>query len=278
MNKNKKYFLIYVVNILLGLLYISPLIWMVVSAFKPENRIFADMSKGLAAFWPAGATLGNFKEVFVRSNMPRYILNSVTYVTILVFLSMAVNSAFGYALAKFEFKGKNVILTVVLSLLVLPLESILLSLFFIVNKLGWVDSYLALIIPFIVKCFDVYLFRQFFLDVPDDLIEAAEIDGAAKWDILWKIRVPMVMSSITICVFLTLTNSFKLFDQNLALTGGDPNHATEMLALNIYQTFYARAGMQWKGYGQAKAVIFCVLVIIISLVQLKATRSKEVQQ
>lgn len=278
MNKNKKYFLVYVVNILLGLLYISPLIWMVVSAFKPENRIFADMSKGLAAFWPAGATLDNFKEVFVRSNMPRYILNSVTYVTILVFLSMAVNSAFGYALAKFEFKGKNVILTVVLSLLVLPLESILLSLFFIVNKLGWVDSYLALIIPFIVKCFDVYLFRQFFLDVPDDLIEAAEIDGAAKWDILWKIRVPMVMSSITICVFLTLTNSFKLFDQNLALTGGDPNHATEMLALNIYQTFYARAGMQWKGYGQAKAVIFCALVIIISLVQLKATRSKEVQQ
>ena len=115
-------------------------------------------------------------------------------------------------------------------------------------------------------------------NVPTDLIEAAEIDGAAKWDILWKIRVPMVMSSITICVFLTLTNSFKLFDQNLALTGGDPNHATEMLALNIYQTFYARAGMQWKGYGQAKAVIFCALVIIISLVQLKATRSKEVQQ
>ena len=115
-------------------------------------------------------------------------------------------------------------------------------------------------------------------NVPDDLIEAAEIDGAAKLDILWKIRVQMVMSSITICVFLTLTNSFKLFDQNLALTGGDPNHATEMLALNIYQTFYARAGMQWKGYGQAKAVIFCVLVIIISLVQLKATRSKEVQQ
>ena len=115
-------------------------------------------------------------------------------------------------------------------------------------------------------------------NVPDDLIEAAEIDGAAKWDILWKIRVPMVMSSITICVFLTLTNSFKLFDQNLALTGGDPNHATEMLALNIYQTFYARAGMQWKGYGQAKAVIFCALVIIISLVQLQATRSKEVQQ
>ena len=79
-------------------------------------------------------------------------------------------------------------------------------------------------------------------------------------------------------LFLTLTNSFKLFDQNLALTGGDPNHTTEMLALNIYQTFYARSGMQWKGYGQAKAVIFCILVIAISMFQLKATRSKEVQQ
>ena len=115
-------------------------------------------------------------------------------------------------------------------------------------------------------------------NVPDSLIEAAKIDGATNLQTLIKIKVPMVMSSITICVFLTLTNSFKLFDQNLALTGGDPNHTTEMLALNIYQTFYARSGMQWKGYGQAKAVIFCILVIAISMFQLKATRSKEVQQ
>ena len=115
-------------------------------------------------------------------------------------------------------------------------------------------------------------------NVSDDLIEAAQIDGATWWKTLWKVKLPMVMPSITICVFLTLTNSFNLFDQNLALTGGDPNHFTEMLALNIYQTFYARAGAQWKGLGQAKAVLFCVLVIAISMIQLKATRSREVQQ
>ena len=115
-------------------------------------------------------------------------------------------------------------------------------------------------------------------NVSPDLIEAAQIDGATWWKTLWKVKLPMVMPSITICVFLTLTNSFKLFDQNLALTGGDPNHFTEMLALNIYQTFYARAGAQWKGLGQAKAVLFCVLVIAISMIQLKATRSREVQQ
>ena len=115
-------------------------------------------------------------------------------------------------------------------------------------------------------------------NVPEDLIEAAQIDGATQWETFWQVKLPMIMSSITVCVFLTLTNSFKLFDQNLALTGGEPNHLTEMLALNIYQTFYARAGLQWKGLGQAKAVLFCLLVVVISFAQLKATRSKEVQQ
>ena len=114
--------------------------------------------------------------------------------------------------------------------------------------------------------------------IPSDYLEAARIDGASERTILWRIKIPNVMPSITICMFLTLTNSFKLFDQNLALTGGDPNHASEMLALNIYNTFYARAGAQWKGYGQAKAVIFCLLVIALSVIQLRATRSKEVQQ
>ena len=115
-------------------------------------------------------------------------------------------------------------------------------------------------------------------NVSPDLLEAAAIDGANGWQTLIKIKLPMVMSSVTICLFLTLTNSFKLFDQNLSLTGGEPNHATEMLALNIYNTFYARAGAQWKGIGQAKAVIFFIVVVIIALIQLRATRSKEVQQ
>ena len=115
-------------------------------------------------------------------------------------------------------------------------------------------------------------------NVPETLTEAAAIDGATSWQTLLKVKLPMVMPSITICVFLTLTNSFKLFDQNLALTAGEPAHATEMLALNIYNTFYARAGAQWKGLGQAKAVVFCILVIVISLIQFKATHSKEVQQ
>ena len=114
--------------------------------------------------------------------------------------------------------------------------------------------------------------------VPGDLIEAAKIDGANDREILFKIKIPMVMPSVTICTFLTLTNSFKLFDQNVALTAGEPANASEMLALNIYNTFYGRSGAQWKGIGQAKAAVFFLIVVVISLIQLKFTRSKEVQQ
>ena len=114
--------------------------------------------------------------------------------------------------------------------------------------------------------------------VPGDLIEAAKIDGANDREILFKIKIPMVMPSVTICTFLTLTNSFKLFDQNVALTAGEPANASEMLALNIYNTFYGRSGAQWKGIGQAKAVVFFLIVVVISLAQLHFTRSKEVQQ
>ena len=115
-------------------------------------------------------------------------------------------------------------------------------------------------------------------NIPGELIEAAQIDGATSWTTLLRVKLPMVMPSITICLFLTLTNGFKLFDQNLALTGGDPAKSTEMLALNIYNTFYGRTGPQWMGIGQAKAVIFCLLVVAISMIQLRATRSREVQQ
>ena len=112
--------------------------------------------------------------------------------------------------------------------------------------------------------------------IPESLKEAAMIDGATRVQRLFHVTIPNMMPSITICTFLTITNSFKLFDQNLSLTGGEPLHKTEMLALNIYQTFYGRVG--YEGIGQAKAVIFFLTVVIIGMVQLRLTRSKEVQQ
>ena len=122
--------------------------------------------------------------------------------------------------------------------------------------------------------------------IPEDMLEAARIDGANSWQMLWKVTIPNMMSSFTICIFLTLTNGFKLFDQNLARTGGRPFlqqpdgsviKTTEMLALNIYNAFYSGGGNN-RGVGQAKAVVFFILVAVIGLIQLQATRKKEVQQ
>ena len=122
--------------------------------------------------------------------------------------------------------------------------------------------------------------------VPEDMLEAAKIDGATKWQTLFRVTIPNVMPSITICTFLSLTNGFKLFDQNLALTAGQPIiiqpdgssvKTTEMLALNIYNTFYASSSAS-KGVAQAKAVLFFILVAGLGLAQLSITRKREVQQ
>ena len=112
--------------------------------------------------------------------------------------------------------------------------------------------------------------------IPGELMEAASIDGANAWQTLRYVKLPMLMPSITICTFLSLTNGFKLFDQNLALTNGGPSQKSQLMALDIYNTFYGRPG--WEGAGQAKAVVFCIIVVAIALMQLRATRSKEVQQ
>ena len=112
-------------------------------------------------------------------------------------------------------------------------------------------------------------------NIPGDMIEAAKIDGANSWQMLRDVIIPSLMPTITICTFLTLTNGFKLFDQNLALTGGNPGKMSQLLALNIYDTMYGTTG--WQGVGQAKAVIFFILVAIISVLQNKLTTSKEVQ-
>ena len=112
-------------------------------------------------------------------------------------------------------------------------------------------------------------------NVPTELLEAARIDGASGWQTLVRVKIPMVMPSVTICLFLTLSNSFKMFDQNLALTAGAPSKRTAMLALDIYNTFYGRSG--YEGVGQAKAVLFFLIVAAIALGQLVLTRRREVE-
>ena len=220
-------------NAIVALIFVSPLLWMIAASLKPEAQIFSDMST-IRTFWPTAATLGNYVEVFTRVNMMKFILNSLFYVFVIVILDLAVNSICGYALAKFDFPGKELLLTVVISLMVLPIEAIMLPLYKEVASLGWVNTWAGLIVPFVGKCFSVYMFRQFFLDIPDDLLEAAAIDGCGPIKTFFTIVMPIsgtVYATIFILDFVAHWNDFMW--PMLVVTGEDMR--TIQLAI---QTFF----------------------------------------
>ena len=220
-------------NAIVALIFVSPLLWMIAASLKPEAQIFSDMSN-IRTFWPTAATLGNYVEVFTRVNMMKFILNSLFYVFVIVILDLAVNSVCGYALAKFNFPGKELLLTVVIGLMVLPIEAIMLPLYKEVASLGWVNTWAGLIVPFVGKCFSIYMFRQFFLDIPDDLLEAAAIDGCGPIKTFFTIVMPIsgtVYATIFILDFVAHWNDFMW--PMLVVTGEDMR--TIQLAI---QTFF----------------------------------------
>lgn len=220
-------------NAIVALIFVSPLLWMIAASLKPEAQIFSDMSN-IRTFWPTAATLGNYVEVFTRVNMMKFILNSLFHVFVIVILDLAVNSVCGYALAKFNFPGKELLLTVVISLMVLPMEAIMLPLYKEVASLGWVNTWAGLIVPFVGKCFSIYMFRQFFLDIPDDLLEAAAIDGCGPIKTFFTIVMPIsgtVYATIFILDFVAHWNDFMW--PMLVVTGEDMR--TIQLAI---QTFF----------------------------------------
>lgn len=237
----------YIGNTAVALIFVSPLLWMIAASLKPESRIFSELTS-LKAFIPVGATLSNYAQVFQRINMLKYIVNTFVYVLIIILLDLLVNSLCGYALAKFNFKGREVILTIVISLMVVPTEAIMLPLYKQVAEYGWVNQWAGLIVPFIGKCFSIYMFRQFFLDVPNELLEAASIDGCGPMRTFFKIVVPIsgtVYATVFILDFVAHWNDFMW--PMLVMTTEDKR--TVQLAI---QTFF---GSQPVYYGPIMAAL-----------------------
>lgn len=200
----------YISNILIAIIFVSPLIWMIVSSLKPESKIFSELNS-IKTFFPTDISIINYTQVFERIPMLKYIFNSLFYSAIIIVFDLIVNSMCGYALAKLEFKGKNILMTLVISLMVLPLEAIMLPLYVEISSLGWVNTWAALIVPFIAKCFSIYMFRQFFIDIPDELIEAAEIDGCSVFKIFYSIVVPISGSAYATIFILDFTAHWNDF-------------------------------------------------------------------
>lgn len=203
-------FLFYFGNVVIGIIFVSPLIWMISASLKPEARIFADMNS-IITFFPTEASLNNYFEVFRRIDMVNVFKNTLVYIALILILDLIVNSICGYALAKFKFKGRNLILSLVVALMVMPMEAILLPLYIEMSQLGWVNTLQALVVPFIAKCFSIYMFQNFFSDIPDELIEAASIDGCSPIGTFFKVVMPIsktVYATVFILDFVAHWNDF----------------------------------------------------------------------
>lgn len=219
-------------NIIIGIIFVSPLLWMISASLKPEAEIFANMNS-ITTFFPVQASLDNFKEVFSRLNMVQVFKNTFVYIALILVLDLLFNSICGYALAKYDFRGKGLMLNLVIALMVMPMEAIMLPLYIEMSQLGWVNTLAALVVPFIAKCFSIYMFRQFFCDIPDDLLEAAALDGCSPVGTFFRVVMPIsktVYATVFILDFVSHWNDFMW--PFLVMTGEDKR--TIQLAIQVF--------------------------------------------
>lgn len=215
----------YILLLLLTGIFIFPLVFMIVSSFKASNtQIFSDL-RSLRAFLPVGMiSLDNYRSVFENSKFPRFLLNSVGISAAMIFLSLTVNSMAAYALSRLRWKGQRIVLAIIIATLIVPFETIAIPLLLMVSKLpnlsfengvaftqGWLNTYQVQIIPFIAGAYSIFLFYQFFQDIPRELDEAALVDGASRFQIYWHVIVPNsgpVFATVAILTFIGSWNSF----------------------------------------------------------------------
>ena len=255
-------FMFYFGNIVIGIIFVSPLIWMISASLKPESQIFANMNS-LKTFFPVSASFNNYVEVFTRMNLPQVFKNTLLYIALILVLDLLVNSMCGYALAKFEFKGKGAIMNLVVALMVLPMEAIILPLYIEMSQLGWVNTLVALVIPFVAKCFSIYMFRQFFCDIPDDLIEAAAFDGCRPAGTFFKIVMPIsktVYATVFILDFVAHWNDFMW--PFLVMTGEDKR--TIQLAV---QSFFGTQPVHYSAIMAALVISAIPMIIMFIFMQ-----------
>lgn len=251
----------YLVMILLGIFFLFPIVFMLVSSFKNnETQVLRDMST-LYAFVPRGELgIQNYRDVFREMPFERFMFNSTFIVTTMVFFGLIVNSLMAYALARLRFKGRAFLVSVVIALIIIPFEAVAVPLLLMVNRFGWLDTYHVQIIPFIADAFSIFLFYQFFIGLPKDIEEAALVDGASHLRIYWNIIVPLsrpVFATVAILQFLTHWGDFLW---PLMVTRGP-----EVRPLTVaMQQFFGRDPKVW-GDIMAFAAMITIPVLIVFL-------------
>jgi multiple sugar transport system permease protein len=225
---------------LAALIYVAPLVIMVVGSLKPDAQVLSEAGTARALF-PAQASLENYRDVFERVSFGRYLFNSVWITFWVVAAGLLVNSLAGYALARLAWPGRRVVLTAVLAIMIIPLETIAIPLFYQVVQIGWRDDYLVQILPFVANAFSIYLFYVFFRALPPSLEQAAQLDGAGPWRTYFLVIAPNAKPAFASVAVLTFLMQWGNYLWPLLVTTGE---RVRPLPLAI-ASFYTLPPLQW---------------------------------
>lgn len=201
---------LYLLMIIMAVLFLFPLIWMISASLKVESQLYTGLNQW-STFLPIPFTFENYQDMFARTQFFRFMLNSVLITGLTILAGLVVNSLAGYAMARMDFPGSNLIDGSVLALMIVPFEAIFVPLFLIVERMGGLDTYWAMIVPFVANPFGIFLFRQFFVQIPTEVEEAAYIDGAGYWRTYLQVVVPLskpVFAAVAIWLGLNQWNRF----------------------------------------------------------------------
>jgi alpha-1,4-digalacturonate transport system permease protein len=254
--KAKNHFLLFVILILLSILFLLPVLWVVLSSFKNSTELY----QWPPSLLPRHFTLENFETAFNKGNFGTYFLNSAIVTVTSTILLLLFNSMAGFALAKYRFKGDTILLVGFISTLMIPLEVIMIPIFRVISKLGMFNSLWGIIIPPAATPTGVFLIRQFLLSVPDELLEAARIDGAGEWKIYWRIILPIAKPVLSVLAIFSVMWRWDDFLWPLIVII-DPDKYTVQLALS---NFIGEYNVDW-GSLLAMSVVTMIPVLVVFL-------------
>jgi multiple sugar transport system permease protein len=261
----------YLINFVLVFFFIFPLLFMIMSSFKPNEQIFLDL-RSVRAFLPVGdLSLANYEAVFEKSKFFRFLLNSILVSLTTIVLALVVNSMMAYALSRLKWPGQRLILAIIIATLIIPGETTIMPLLLLVSKLpsfslsegfklGWLNTYHVQIVPFIVSAFSIFLFYQFFRDIPKDLDEAGLVDGASRFQIYRKIIVPNsgpVFATVTILTFIGAWNAFLWPIMTV--------QSEELRPVMVGMQYFFQQDTEW-GEVMAYATMITIPVLILFLI------------
>ncbi|MEV5611967.1 carbohydrate ABC transporter permease [Streptomyces sp. NPDC052225] len=243
----------------LGLLVMAtPFLWMALSAFKTKKDLTASPPVWIPSEW----TLKNFSDLLDQLDMPRYFMNSVIVAVLVTVCNLLFCSMLGYALAKLNFTGRSKVFGIVLAALMVPANLMVLPLFVLINQLNLLDTYAGLVLPFAAGAFGVFLMRQFMQSIPDELLEAARMDGAGEWYIFWRIVLPLVKPALATLTIFTFLGSWNNFIWPLIATN-DPDKYTLPVALATFANDPNRTVGGGNGMLMAGSLLVVLPVLVV---------------